>query len=182
VDEVTEIEDGHQFEGEGFLLKVIHTPGHSPGGICLYEPRQKVLFSGDHIIKHITPNPLIEIKREFLRDPLYQSLKAYNRSLDKLADLEVRYIFSGHGEYMEDLGAMVDLYHKHHRERMELIWRALHKQSRPLYQIIGEVFPFVPEGEGFLAISELLVHLEIMMEEGRAELADPGPPAMYRAL
>lgn len=34
----------------------------------------------------------------------------------------------------------------------------------------------------FLAVSEICVHLEILVNEGRAELADPGPPAVYRAL
>jgi len=34
----------------------------------------------------------------------------------------------------------------------------------------------------FLAISEIFVHLEILLEEERAELVDPGPPALYRSL
>jgi hypothetical protein len=34
----------------------------------------------------------------------------------------------------------------------------------------------------FLAISEVLVHLEILLEEERAELVDPGPPALYHSL
>ena len=39
-----------------FNLKVIWTPGHSPGHICLYEPVHKILFSGDHVLPVITPN------------------------------------------------------------------------------------------------------------------------------
>jgi len=58
LDEVSTMEDGDEFRGDGYHLKVIHTPGHSSGSCCLYECRHKVLFSGDHIIKHITPNPL----------------------------------------------------------------------------------------------------------------------------
>jgi len=48
--------------------------------------------------------------------------------------------------------------------------------------LIDNVFPFVPEDDLFLAVSEIVVHLEILINEGRAELADPGPPALYRAL
>jgi hydroxyacylglutathione hydrolase len=33
----------------GVVLEVIHTPGHSPGGLCLYEPASKTLFSGDTV-------------------------------------------------------------------------------------------------------------------------------------
>jgi hypothetical protein len=44
------------------------------------------------------------------------------------------------------------------------------------------VFPYVPQEDMFLAISEILVHLEILIDGRNAELVDPGPPALYRAL
>ena len=182
LDGVSLFREGDEFTGDGYHLEVIHTPGHTPGSCCLYESRNKVLFSGDTIIKHITPNPLVVIKRERLRDPYYQSLKAFMDSLEKLADLDVRYIFPGHGEYLDDLKGITATYKAHHEERKALVWKALNKRTRSLYEIIDDVFPFVPEGDVFLAISEIIVHLEILMEEGRAERVDFGPPALYRAL
>lgn len=182
LDGVSVLREGEEFGGDGYHLKVIHTPGHTPGSCCLYESKNKVLFSGDTIIKHITPNPLVVIKRESLRDPHYKSLKAYMSSLDKLRGLDVRYVFPGHGEYIEGLEEIIATYKAHHEERKDLVWRALKKKTRSLYQIIDDVFPFVPEGDVFLAISEIIVHLEILIEEGRAELVDSGPPALYRAL
>jgi len=125
---------------------------------------------------------LVVIKRNGLRGPDCKSLKAYSRSLDKLAELDIQYVFPGHGEYIRDLERVISMYKSHHRERMELIWNALNKQARPLYDIIEDVFLQVPEGDVFLAISEILVHLEILIDEGRAELIDPGPPAIYRSL
>ena len=62
------------------------------------------------------------------------------------------------------------------------MWNALKKKSRPIYHLIDDVFPFVSENDIFLAVSEIFVHLEILINEGRAELTDPGPPAFYRAL
>lgn len=41
------VEDGQAIDIQGFEAKVIHTPGHSPGGCCLYFPELGVLFSGD---------------------------------------------------------------------------------------------------------------------------------------
>jgi len=182
LNDVLPMEDGDEFIGDGYSLTVIHTPGHSPGTCCLYESRQKVLFSGDHIIRHITPNPFIEINRTHLRDPHYQSLKAYFQSLDKLIGLDVRFVFPGHGEYIGDLLGIISTYREHHRDRMDLVWNALKKQSRPIYHLIDDVFPFVPENDVFLAVSEIFVHLEILINEGRAALIDPGPPALYQAL
>ncbi len=39
--------DGQELVFEGLVFKVIATPGHSPGGICLYQNEAKLLFSGD---------------------------------------------------------------------------------------------------------------------------------------
>ncbi len=182
IDDAIPVEDGEIFEGDGYHLQLIHTPGHSPGSCCYYEKNKKILLSGDHIIGHLTPNPLIEIRREHLRDPDYKSLQKYLQSLDKLAGLDVNYVFPGHGDAVDDLKGIIASYHEHHQERCDLVWKALKKEPRPIYHIIDEVFKHVPEDEVMLAISETFVHLEILIEEGRAELAEPGPPAIYRAL
>jgi glyoxylase-like metal-dependent hydrolase (beta-lactamase superfamily II) len=45
------IEDGQVIEVAGTTLEVLHTPGHSPGAVCLYAPALGVLFSGDTLFK-----------------------------------------------------------------------------------------------------------------------------------
>jgi hypothetical protein len=121
------------------------------------------------------------IKRTQLLDPGYKSLQAYSRSLDRLAGLDIKYAFTGHGEYIKDLPGLISTYKRHHRERMDLVWKALHNRARTLYEIIGDVIHEVPDGDVFLAISEIFVHLEVLLEDERAELVDPGPPALYRS-
>jgi len=108
--------------------------------------------------------------------------ETYQQSLDKVSTLDLSYIFPGHGERVEDLPGLVAAYREHHRERMDRIWRTIRDEPRPLYHIIDQVFDVVPDGDVFLAISEILVYLEILAEEGRVELTDPGPPAIYHAL
>jgi glyoxylase-like metal-dependent hydrolase (beta-lactamase superfamily II) len=182
VDEALFLTDGDEFSGDGYQLKVIHTPGHTAGSVCLYETENKTLFSGDNLIKHITPNPLVDIRKYGLRKSDYQSLPTFLESLDNIGKLDVRYVFSGHGEYMDDMHQIIATYKTHHRRRMNSIWKALKKGARPIYQLIDEVFPVVPEGDIFLAVSEITVHLEVLIDEGRAELLEPGPPAVFRAL
>lgn len=43
------LKDGDVIEIAGVKLEVIHTPGHTEGSICLYEPQSKALFSGDTV-------------------------------------------------------------------------------------------------------------------------------------
>ena len=182
VDNVLFLSEGDEFSGNGYRLKVIHTPGHTAGSVCLYEPQRKILFSGDNMIKHITPNPLVDIRKYGRRDADYQSLPTFLNSLDKISKLDVRYVFSGHGEYMDDMHQTINTYKTHHRQRMDAIWKALKKESRPIFQLIDDVFPVVPEGDIFLAVSEIAVHLEVLINEGRAELLEAGPPAVFRAV
>jgi glyoxylase-like metal-dependent hydrolase (beta-lactamase superfamily II) len=176
------MEDEDEFIGNGFHLKVIHTPGHSSGSCCLYECERKVLFTGDHIIKHITPNPLVEIKRHQLRDQNYQSLKAYMMSLDKVKNLDPHFTFPAHGEHIKDLSDVIASYEVHHQQRLDQVWNALKKDPQPLFDLIDDVFTNVPEKDVFLALSEVVVHLEILVNEGKAKMTDPGPPALYQAL
>jgi len=181
LDTAATINDGDEIVGEGFQLKIIHTPGHTAGSCCVYESGHKILFSGDHIIKHITPNPLVELKRSHLEDPSYQSLKAYTDSLDKLTGLDVRFVFPGHGEYIENLPDIISSYKNHHHQRMDLLWHSLKKKPRPLYDLVDEIFPDMPPNEIFLAISDLFAHLEILINDGRVKIIDPGPPALYQS-
>ena len=181
LDTVSTMKDGDEIEADGYQLKIIHTPGHTAGSCCIYESGHKILFSGVHIIKHITPNPLVELRRSHLKDPSYQSLKAYTESLDKLTGLDVQYVFPGHGEYIEDLSNIISSYKSHHHQRMDLLWQTLKNSPRPIYDLVDDIFPHMPRNEIFLAISDIVAHLEILINAGRVMIIDPGPPALYQS-
>ncbi len=87
-----ELSGGEVFELGELELEVIHTPGHSPGSICLYEPHKKWLFSGDTVFAH----------GSFGRVDLPGgSARELIRSLEKLAALDVRNLYPGHEEVVE---------------------------------------------------------------------------------
>ena len=43
------VRDGQQLQIAGFQFRVIHTPGHTPGGCCYYFPYEDVIFTGDSL-------------------------------------------------------------------------------------------------------------------------------------
>lgn len=72
-------------------LEVIHAPGHSAGGICLYNRKNGILFSGDLIRNE---NGVLEGPPEhFTPDPAAASF-----SLQKVASLDFETLLPGHGE------------------------------------------------------------------------------------
>jgi len=71
-------------------LEVMETPGHTPGGVCLYEKSEKVIFVGDLIFKDGSVGRT---------DFSYSSEKDLIKSIDKILQLpQQTRVFSGHGE------------------------------------------------------------------------------------
>lgn len=66
-------------------FRVIHTPGHSPGGIALWETATGILFSGD-----------IVYDGELIEDTYHSNAEDYYRSMVRLYDLPVRIVHGGH--------------------------------------------------------------------------------------
>lgn len=79
------LEDGDIIDLGDRHFEVIHTPGHSPGGIALWEVATATLFSGDIVYD----GPLIE-------DTYHADADAYYRSMVRLYDLPVRVVHGGH--------------------------------------------------------------------------------------
>jgi len=79
------VEDGDVIDLGDRHFEVIHTPGHSPGGIALWEAATGILFSGDIVYD----GPLIE-------DTYHANAKDYVRSMERLYDLPVRIVHGGH--------------------------------------------------------------------------------------
>ncbi len=79
------VEDGDVIDLGDRHFEVIHTPGHSPGGIALWEPATGILFSGDIVYD----GPLIE-------DTYHSDAVDYYRSMERLLDLPVRIVHGGH--------------------------------------------------------------------------------------
>ena len=84
------LEEGDRIPlGEEEELEIIHTPGHTPGGICLYETKSKSLFSGDTVF----PNGSIG-RTDFEGGNRSQ----LTGSINKLVKLDVNTLYPGHGE------------------------------------------------------------------------------------
>ena len=73
---------------EVFGFRVIHSPGHTPGSVCLFDPKDKILISGDTIFSD-------GVGRTDLPGGNEADLE---KSIERLSQLDVEIILPGHGE------------------------------------------------------------------------------------
>lgn len=90
------LKEGELILGQGqrkLILQVFHTPGHTPGSLCFYWPRNKVLFTGDVLFYG-------GVGRTDLPGGDGKELR---RSIQRLSELDVEYILPGHSTEFGDL-------------------------------------------------------------------------------
>jgi glyoxylase-like metal-dependent hydrolase (beta-lactamase superfamily II) len=140
---------------------IVHwTSGHSPGHVCLHSPDRKLLFSGDQILPHITPNIAWHPGRDMLAEFL--------ESLWQLAGLDIDLIFPGHGEPFSGHRAWIEEAIEHHRQRCDAILDLVRVSPRTVHSMVGDLWPktLSPINHHF-AILEVLAHLEYMQRKRR---------------
>ena len=106
LDEAFFVEDGDSILFKSMTWKAIHCPGHSPGLICFHWPEKKVLFTGDHLLKEITPNPVLNV-HETKPPYRYPSLKEYLTSLEKIEGLDLSLLLPAHGDEIHDVKGLI---------------------------------------------------------------------------
>lgn len=166
--ELTCLLDGDRLNVGDYHFQCIETPGHSCGHMCLYEVKQQILVSGDHILGDITPNIS---SRYDERNPLAE----YLSSLDKVASLNVRLVLPGHRKPLTDLKGRIGELKHHHQVRTEEVLNILKSGDLNAFQIAShmtwdmsyetiEEFPIFSQ---WFAFSEALAHLQYLEGLGR---------------
>ncbi len=167
----TFVYDGDEIELGKFTFKVVHTPGHTAGHMCLYDQERKLLIAGDHILGDITPNIWLY---SFESDPLGD----YLFSLEKVAGLELDVILPGHRtiitEPQKRLKELKDFY----LERIDEVWRILKEgpltgyevASRMRWDIRADNFDAFPTMQKWFATGEALANINYLAERDELEI------------
>ncbi|HEY6672087.1 MAG TPA: MBL fold metallo-hydrolase, partial [Solirubrobacterales bacterium] len=91
------LHDGETLELRDRSLEVQHRPGHSPSDTVFWDEGRQILIAADHLIKHISSNPLISRPLDGSAERT-QALVTYLQSLKRTRELPVEIVLSGHGE------------------------------------------------------------------------------------
>lgn len=156
------LHDGDEISFKNNTLKIIWTPGHSLGHICVFDQNKRYLFSGDHILSRITPHI-----GNFLVDPQLNEkydfediLKHYLRSLDRIDELNPKIIFPAHQDVIYDPHKRIQEIKKHHDNRLAEISNVIKNNPLTPFKISQLHFgENLDDMNSFLALSEVMGHL-----------------------
>jgi glyoxylase-like metal-dependent hydrolase (beta-lactamase superfamily II) len=164
VDPTTAVEEGDSFEAGGRGWEVVHTPGHSPGHVCLFARASGLLISGDHLLPSITPH--IDFRRWEDEDPLGD----YLESLGKVEALKPALVLPGHGRPFDDGAERARAIARHHDRRLGAILQVIRSHPHTAAEITDEIFgSTLLNFQKRLALGEALAHLAYLRHRGEVE-------------
>jgi glyoxylase-like metal-dependent hydrolase (beta-lactamase superfamily II) len=143
-------------------VRVEWTPGHSPGHICLYDLKDRLLFAGDHMLPDLSPN--IGLHPQSTPDPLHE----YLEGLRRLAGYGPALILPSHGRPFSDAPARVKVLEAHHGRRLEQIVGIVGQGHDSAWRVALQLWgPRENLYEKRLALQEALAHLQALAVEAR---------------
>ena len=163
----TSLAAGASLEFASRNWRVLHRPGHSPSDTVFWDEASGELFGGDHLIKHISSNPLISKSLDGGGDERPRALMIYMDSLRLTREMDLKVVYAGHGEPVEDHRALIDERFKMHERRANKLHGLIEAQPRNAYELAQEMWGNVAVTQAFLTLSEVLGHVDLLIDEGR---------------
>jgi glyoxylase-like metal-dependent hydrolase (beta-lactamase superfamily II) len=178
------LRDGETLALRDRTLEVLHRPGHSPSDTVFWDAERRILIAADHLIKHISSNPLISrpLDREDT-DPAHrpQALVTYLESLRRTRELPAEIVLSGHGEPVTDHVALIDERFEFHRRRAEKIYELIAERPRTGYDLTQALFGDIAVTQAYLTLSEVLGHVDLLLNDGRVREVEQDGVARFEA-
>ncbi len=166
--EFSELRDEMELDFASGTLKVLHTPGHTPGSCSFLREANRTLIAGDCVLKRITPNPVIS-PDPINKEKRFKSLAEYLVSLAKIRSYSPTIVHGGHGEPIYDFEEIFHRYVRAIDERQKIVIEIVGKNSLTAFEVAQRLFPNAIEKDvhRFLAISEAVAHLDYAESEGK---------------
>src|SRR5256886_14049573 len=135
-----ELIDGDELEFDTGALRVVHTPGHTPGSCSFVREADRTVIAGDCVLKRITPNPVIS------PDPIDPSRRLRSLAEDIVSLARIRsysptLVYGGHGEPVTDFDEVFNRYLRAIRQRQSGVIALLPKTRATAWDVARAMFP-----------------------------------------
>jgi glyoxylase-like metal-dependent hydrolase (beta-lactamase superfamily II) len=167
------LHDGETIEFRDRTLTVHFRPGHSPSDTVFEDPERRILLAGDHLLAHISSNPLITRPPDGA--PRMQALVTYMESLRQTRAMDLDLVLPGHGDPITDHRALIDQRFSMHGRRAQKLYDLIKERPRTAHELAQALWGNIAVTQAFLTLSEVIGHTDLLVNEGRArEVEDHG--------
>jgi len=151
--------DRHVLPAGDDELHVVHTPGHAPDHICLWDPKARTLFGGDLLVLGTTV---------VVPASAGGSLVDYLASLARVDALGASRVLPSHGDAIEDPNRLIRAYIEHRREREQQVLSALNEGLNTVAAIAERIYVGLAPALSAMARESVLAHLVKLESDGTA--------------
>jgi glyoxylase-like metal-dependent hydrolase (beta-lactamase superfamily II) len=163
-------------------LEVLHRPGHSPSDTLFWDAERALLIGGDHLIGHISSNPLVARPLDGAPDAVLarpQALRTYIASLDATRELPARAVLSGHGAPVVDHRGLIGERFALTQRRARKIHGLLGDAPATAHELAQRMWGNVAVTQAFLTLCEVLGHVDLLLERGLVAERESGSAAVF---
>ncbi len=172
-DHMEALDEGTRLGQGAVSYRVLHTPGHSRGSVCLWDPESRLLLSGDTLLPDISSNAILEPGEGRFRQ---KSFLEHQQTLRRLAALGPRRVLPGHGRPGGDPRPLLAERARFHEHRAAKVYDLVHRGLRTPWEIAVRLFPKMEREYPYLGVSEVVGHLDLLAERGTVVFeGDTGP-------
>ena len=170
------LRDATRVELDGRTLEVHATPGHTQGHVVFVDAAAGLLFSGDHVLPHITPSIGFE------HAPVESALADYLASLAQVRGMPDLAMLPAHGPTRPTTHDRIDELLAHHEHRLRQSADAVAAGHTTAWEVAGAL-PWTRHERAFddldvfnqmLAVNETAAHLDVLVRRGELSATESG--------
>lgn len=174
------LSDGGTLQLGDLALEIFHRPGHSPSDTIFRDPETGLTFGGDHLLSHISSNPLIS--RPLDGGPgRTRSLLDYEDSLKRTREMDISVMFSGHGDPIDDHRGLIDSRLTAQQRRSKKILDIIRERPRTAHEVAEAIWGDVALTQAYLTLSEVIGHTDALERDGEVTAESRDGLVVYAA-
>jgi glyoxylase-like metal-dependent hydrolase (beta-lactamase superfamily II) len=162
----TPLHDGGELGFAGRTWTVHHRPGHSPSDTVFHDANSGELVGGDHLIGHISSNPLISRPLDGSEGARPKALVTYLASLRATHAMDLRVVYAGHGEPVTGHRELIDERLRMHDRRARKLAGLIAARPSTAHELAHELWGNVAVTQAYLTLSEVLGHVDLLLDAG----------------
>ena len=177
------VRDGEELCLRDRTLRVLHRPGHSPSDTVFVDESRAIMFAADHLLANISSNPLLARPLDAGPDftgPRPRALIDYMVSLERTREMDLSLVLAGHGPPIADHSSLIASRLYMHRRRAERIHGLIEQRPLTAHEIATELWGNVAVTQAYLTLSEVLGHVDLLLDEGRVVEREEGESGVVR--